>query len=103
MQNPGLLAAATVAEKSMDARLESAARASRACMSWGDGCLLSRVVTFDSPGVPKYWRNKAKGLFTSDTYWKEHVQDYLTFPNPINTTLPHIGNLVRLELETHNS
>ncbi|CAK0757234.1 hypothetical protein CVIRNUC_002523 [Coccomyxa viridis] len=64
---------------------------------------IEKVVTFDSPGVPKYWRNKAKGLFTSDTYWKEHVQDYLTFPNPINTTLPHIGNLVRLELETHNS
>ena len=103
MQGSGLLAAATVAEKSVEVCLESAARASRACASWGDACLLFRVVTFDSPGVPKYWRNKAKGLFTSDTYWKEHVQDYLTFPNPINTTLPHIGNLVRLELETHNS
>ncbi len=64
---------------------------------------MRRVVTFDSPGVPKYWRNRAKGLFTSDTYWKEHVVDYLTFPNPINTTLPHIGKLVRLDLDTHNS
>ena len=62
-----------------------------------------RVVTFDSPGVPKYWRNKARGLFTSDSYWMEHVLDYLTFPNPINTTLPHIGHLVRLDLDTHNS
>ncbi len=61
------------------------------------------MVTFDSPGLPKYWRNKASGLFTSDTYWKEHLTDYLTFPNPINTTLPHIGNLVRLDLDTHNS
>ena len=62
-----------------------------------------RVVTFDSPGLPKYWRNKATGLFTSDTYWKEHLTDYLTFPNPINTTLPHIGMLVRLDLDTHNA
>ena len=61
------------------------------------------MVTFDSPGLPKYWRNKATGLFTSDTYWKEHLTDYLTFPNPINTTLPHIGTLVRLESDTHNT
>ncbi|KAK9915765.1 hypothetical protein WJX75_003906 [Coccomyxa subellipsoidea] len=63
---------------------------------------ITKVVTFDSPGLPKYWRDTAQKMH-DDSYWRERVMDYLTFPNPINTTLPHIGHLVRLELHTHGA
>ncbi|BDA43836.1 hypothetical protein COCOBI_05-0150 [Coccomyxa sp. Obi] len=62
---------------------------------------ISRAVTFDSPGLPKFWRESAERMH-DDGYWRERIMDYLTFPNPINTTLPHIGHLVRLELQTHS-
>ena len=65
-------------------------------------CCVHRVVTFDIPGLPKYWRDTAQKMH-DDSYWRERVMDYLTFPNPINTTLPHIGHLVRLELHTHGA
>ncbi|EIE25649.1 hypothetical protein COCSUDRAFT_60661 [Coccomyxa subellipsoidea C-169] len=63
---------------------------------------ITKVVTFDSPGLPKFWRETAQKMH-DDSYWREHILDYLTFPNPINTTLPHIGHLVRLELHTHGA
>lgn len=80
----------------MHAYCESASTASDCLRCW------CRVVTFDSPGLPKFWRETAQKIH-DDSYWREHILDYLTFPNPINTTLPHIGHLVRLELHTHGA
>ena len=56
-----------------------------------------RCVTFESPGMIKYWRNKAENRREA-SYWREHITEYVTFPNAISTVLPHIGQVVRIEL-----
>ena len=61
-----------------------------------------RCVTFDDPGLPEFWRAKAFGGARNSQYWRDRVVEYLTFPNPINTTLPHFGHLVRVDLATHS-
>ena len=62
---------------------------------------VDRCVTFDDPGLPKFWSKKAFGARDSQ-YWRDRVVEYLTFPNPINTTLPHWGHCIRLDLEVHS-
>lgn len=61
-----------------------------------------RCVTFDDPGLPQFWSKKAFGTRDSE-YWRARVTEYLTFPNPINTTLPHWGRCVRIDLDAHNT
>ena len=31
-------------------------------------------------------------------FWKEKITDYVSFPNPINTVLPHVGTIYRLHM-----
>lgn len=64
------------------------------------GAGLRRCVTFDDPGLPQFWRSKAASR--GSQYWRDRVVEYLTFPNPINTTLPHFGHLVRVDLAEHS-
>ena len=73
-----------------------------------EGCLIKlwlgcdcRCVTFDGVGLIKHYRDSAFQKHDA-TYWRERIRDYVTFPNPINTTLPRIGEVVRLELDIHN-
>ena len=73
-----------------------------------EGCLIKlwlgcadRCVTFDGVGLIKHYRDNAFQKHDA-TYWRERIRDYVTFPNPINTTLPRIGEVVRLELDIHN-
>lgn len=62
----------------------------------------SRCVTFENPGVAKYWRKKAEKAHDQQ-HWEKKVLNYVTYPNPINTCLPHIGQVVRLQLGVHKS
>ncbi|DBA86511.1 hypothetical protein WJX79_003350 [Trebouxia sp. C0005] len=63
---------------------------------------LKKCVTFENPGVAKFWRKKAEQAH-DEQHWQEKVLDYVTYPNPINTCLPHIGKVVRLQLGVHKS
>jgi len=31
-------------------------------------------------------------------FWKAHIKEYMSFPNPINTALPHVGSIWRLHM-----
>ena len=31
-------------------------------------------------------------------FWQKKIQEYVSFPNPINTALPHVGSLYRLHM-----
>ena len=64
--------------------------------------ILCRCVTFENPGVAKYWRKKAEQAHDQQ-HWEDKVLNYVTYPNPINTCLPHIGKVVRLQLGVHKS
>ena len=33
-----------------------------------------------------------------EDFWKEKIKEYVSFPNPINTLLPHIGSIYRLHM-----
>ena len=61
-----------------------------------------RCVTFENPGVSKFWRKKAESAHDKQ-YWEKKVLDYVTYPNPINTCLPKIGKVVRLQLSVHKT
>lgn len=63
---------------------------------------LQKCVTFENPGVAKYWRKKAEKAHDQQ-HWEKKVLNYVTYPNPINTCLPHIGQVVRLQLGVHKS
>lgn len=34
-------------------------------------------------------------------YWRSQIKDYVSFPNPINTCVPHIGTVYRLHMLMH--
>lgn len=36
-----------------------------------------------------------------EQYWKEHIVEYVSFPNPINTCLPHLGQVYRMHMFMH--
>jgi len=38
-----------------------------------------RCVTFESPGLIKFWRKKASDR--DEDYWRERIVNYLTFPS----------------------
>lgn len=60
-----------------------------------------RCVTFENPGVSKFWRKKAKSH--DEQHWEKKVTNYVTYPNPINTCLPKLGKVVRLQLSVHKT
>jgi hypothetical protein len=57
---------------------------------------IEQCVTFESPGMIKYYRKKAEQR--DSQFWKDHIKEYVSFPNPINTALPHVGSLYRLHM-----
>mmetsp|Transcript_9704 Transcript_9704/g.27737 ORF Transcript_9704/g.27737 Transcript_9704/m.27737 type:complete len:550 (-) Transcript_9704:174-1823(-) len=59
--------------------------------------LVQRCVAFESPGCPKLYRELA-AVEAEEEEWRERITTYLTLPNPINTSHPHVGRIVRVEL-----
>lgn len=49
--------------------------------------------------VPKTWSEVFLiAILREEGFWQEKIKEYVSFPNPINTALPHIGAVYRLHM-----
>jgi len=59
--------------------------------------LIAQCVAFESPGCPKLYRELAAKR-AGERFWRGCITNYLTLPNPINMSHPHVGRVVRIVL-----